>query len=372
MRLSDLQTKGRSGGGEPAPTPAKTNVSVAPVEARRDASVPDAPVALPPSPHKKDPRPIRVDSRPVEDRSDALRKAAERFDIAIPQNRGFVLRKGREPLVKIFQTATRPSEKKDGVWEATRHIANDLTLLLVLDPNLGCLLEYDPKEKERLVSHSVNTCLIALDLAKAVDNVECSLQEIGAAGLLHDIGLAGRGLDSADDRVVKSAEHVARGLEFLDEMKVPKMVKTIVAQHHERTNGTGYPNKIEGKSLLIGSQILALSETFERVMFRSFRESADEGVSDVNYVRAVLNEFHGALDQKLLKVFISLKGFYPNGIRVELTDHSSALVLNQNKGYPLQPIVQVVEPGGGNHQGEPGITDLRHSALSVIHALTSE
>jgi len=365
MRLSDLLS--RSG-----------NRGAVPESGREDAEANAAPAGnIPPLQGQLKPEefhsPVQAGKSHYNNLSPgSILGSAAQLEIPVPQNSRLVLRRAQESLLKIIQAAIRPAEKKDSLWEATLKIVYDLSQLIALDSDLCYAVEYDVGEKEWLAPHSVATCLIAMDMAKRVDNIECSIEEIGAAGLLHDIGMARLGLDSINDHVVKSPEHVDKGLESLEEMKVPELVRTIIAQHHERTNGKGYPKGLSGQNILVCSQVMALSETFERFMSRSFQESDRKGVSPLNYVQATLDEFHGAMDPKILKIFISLKGFYPRGVMVELTNRSICLVLKPNEGYPLQPIVQMVVNSTGNHHDTPSILDLRHSALSILRALINE
>ena len=166
-------------------------------------------------------------------------------------------------------------------------------------------------------------------------------------------------------------EHVIKGLEILQDLKVPESVKKMVLQHHEKLDGTGYPNGISGKEFLYSSQVLALAETFERIMADSFDEENGAGAPQQNYVQVTLDNFHKALDPDILKTFISIRGFYPNGVMVELTNRLICLVVRQNTGFPLRPVVQVVLDSSGNHPDAARIIDLRsNNTLSIIKAIT--
>jgi putative nucleotidyltransferase with HDIG domain len=245
-------------------------------------------------------------------------------------------------------------------------------MLLALDSNLAKLLERETSSNEKLAAHCINTALIAMDLAKEISKNEFTAQEIGAAALLHDIGVIALGLDfEIDEKSPDYTKHVAKGLELLEEMKVPESIKIMVSQHHERLDGHGYPKKIAGKDFLISSQILALAETFERIMADSLSENGSAESPQQNYVQATLDNFHKALDPEILKTFISIRGFYPNGIMVELNNRSIGLILKQNEGFPLRPVVQVVLDSAGNHPDAARIIDLRSiNTLSIIRAIT--
>lgn len=363
MRLSDLLNKISSSGAVSEPVASE---AVSSTVEEKSLTLPEPPVMV------KSRHSYKADVSYSKLPKEAILSAAAQLEIPISQNSRIVLNNAREALSKIILAGAKRAEKKDGLWESTLQIVHNLSQLIALDANFCYAVEYDGEEKEWLIPHSMAASLIAMDMAKRVDNIECSIQDIGAAGLLHDIGMACLGLNTVNDHSVKYQEHVAKGLEVLEEMKVPEIVRTIVAQHHERTNGTGYPKSLAGHGILLCSQVLALSETFERYMFRSFHEAAGDGVSHLNYVQATLDEFHSALDPRILKTFISLKGFYPRGVMVELTNRAICLVIKPNEGYPLQPIIRMVTDSAGHQLETPAIIDLRHSALSIVRALTKE
>lgn len=283
-----------------------------------------------------------------------------------------VLKSARTRLLGIFNASLSHTTSNENLWETARGIVGDLSMVLALDSNLARLLERDNSTSEMLTSHCINTALIAMDLAKEIKKVEFTTQEIGAAAILHDIGIVALGLDfEQDEQNPEYVNHVSKGVDILTEMKVPESVKIMVAQHHERLDGQGYPKKISGKDFLISSQILALAETFERIMADSFDENGSTGTPQQNYVQATLDKFHKALSPEILKTFISIRGFYPNGIMVELTNRSICLVVRQNEGFPLRPVVQVVLDSAGNHPDAMRVIDLRsNNSLSIIKAIT--
>lgn len=384
MRLSDLINKKGGPATPSAPVPVDKvpeKIHVVQEVQKPQATSPAGPQPASPAKQASAPRPtthLRPAKLPTPSSSSiydslpsAIYQAAEQLEIPIPQNRQLVLNNARISLIEIFNAATDPSLPKDNLWEKVRNIVADLSMLLALDSNLAKLLERDSSTAEELSSHSINTALIAMDLAKEVKKIEFTAQEIGAAALLHDIGIAALNMDIDDEMKGTLSSHVEKAVEILVELKVPESVRVMVAQHHERMDGKGYPKGISGKDFLLSSQILALAETFERMMADSFDDNAKKGTPQQNYVQATLDNFHKALDPEILKIFISIRGFYPNGIMVELTNRSICLVLRQNEGFPLRPVIQVVLDSAGNHPETMRVIDLRsNNSLSIIKAIT--
>lgn len=388
MRLSDLIKKGQSVLDAPlqkcAPekSPEKKRVPDAPgIDSVRISERP--PVQEPPvypsqhgpessgdSPQPSVPTPASsvYDSLP-----DAIYRAAEQLEILIPQNKQQTLLNAKKSLTKVFAGAVGTDSEKKGLWEMTRNIAGDLAMVMSLDPNLAGIVDRESKPEEWLVNHSINAALITIDLVKRVDKSEYSPLETGAAALLHDIGVAGLGRDwSWNEEDPSFLQHVARGVELLEKMKAPEAVKTMVAQHHERIDGHGFPEGISGSKLLVSSQVLGLAEGFERIMNGLPQHGEQtESESPANHIQATLAKFRKAFDPDILKSFIALRGFYPDSSMVELTNRSICLVIKQNEGFPLRPILQEVMDGTGNHPEKAKIIDLRsNNILSIIRTVT--
>lgn len=97
-------------------------------------------------------------------------------------------------------------------------------------------------------------------------------QGISMAGVVHDIGKIaipaellskpGRLTESELD-LIKS--HLQAGYYILREIDFPWSISHIVYQHHERMDGTGYPQGLSGKEILIESRILAVADVVEAV-----------------------------------------------------------------------------------------------------------
>jgi diguanylate cyclase (GGDEF)-like protein/putative nucleotidyltransferase with HDIG domain len=110
----------------------------------------------------------------------------------------------------------------------------------------------------------------ALVLASRLRIPEAQLQALRTAALLHDIGkLAipdhllnkpGR-LSAIEFQKVKA--HPAIGAEILSNVEFPYPVLPIIRHHHERWDGSGYPDGLAGEAIPCGARILAVADTFE-------------------------------------------------------------------------------------------------------------
>ncbi len=156
-------------------------------------------------------------------------------------------------LSQAIERLQASSQLKQHFVQLTRMISH---ALFAVDP-------YTVSHQERLASLA---CLVGDRIGLPDDKLEWL--QVGA--LLHDIGKAaipntilskpGK-LTEEEWGLVRS--HVKRGYEMLEGMNLPGHVMEMVLNHHERLDGTGYPNNIHGDKLTLESKILEICDVVE-------------------------------------------------------------------------------------------------------------
>jgi PAS domain S-box-containing protein/putative nucleotidyltransferase with HDIG domain len=118
--------------------------------------------------------------------------------------------------------------------------------------------------------HQERVTRIACTLAREMSLSEDRIQGLRLAGLLHDLGkivvpaefLSKPGkLRSHEWEVIK--DHPYFGYEIMKTIDFPWPVAEIIYQHHERLNGSGYPQGLRGKEIFLEARILAVADTVE-------------------------------------------------------------------------------------------------------------
>ena len=93
------------------------------------------------------------------------------------------------------------------------------------------------------------------------------------AGIVHDVGKLGvpaeilskpSRLSATEYELVKG--HVQTGYDILKQVEFPWPIADIVLQHHERLDGSGYPNGLKGDAILIEARILAVADVVESMI----------------------------------------------------------------------------------------------------------
>lgn len=133
----------------------------------------------------------------------------------------------------------------------------------------------DPYTKK----HAKNVSLLSQEIAikMGFNKKEIAILKTGA--LLHDIGKLSipmsilfkpGALTDLEQEIVK--QHSELGYNIIKDIKFSDKIKKIVLQHHERLDGSGYPNNLEEKDIIIEAQIVAVADAFESMIYhRAYR-----------------------------------------------------------------------------------------------------
>jgi HD-GYP domain-containing protein (c-di-GMP phosphodiesterase class II) len=127
--------------------------------------------------------------------------------------------------------------------------------------------------------HSRDVVETALDIGSEAGFSRAGLAELSVAALLHDIGkirvpdsiLSKRGPLTDGEREV-IAQHPGFGAEALTRVPGLEVVATVVRYHHERWDGTGYPDGLSGPRIPVASRIIAVCDAYSAITSdRSYR-----------------------------------------------------------------------------------------------------
>jgi HD-GYP domain-containing protein (c-di-GMP phosphodiesterase class II) len=186
---------------------------------------------------------------------------------------------------------------------------------------------------------------------------------LGFAGLLLDVGkvrlpdaiLQKKGALTAEEYALAKA-HVMHSVEFIRLAPgLPKALEDIVIQHHERLDGSGYPQGLRGRQISVDGAIAGLVDSYSALT--SVRTYA--GQASPSAALNTLHKLRGVLYNELLvEKFIQCIGIYPVGSTVELNTGEIGIVIAQNLARRLQPRVMVVLDAGGKPIRPQVILDL--------------
>ena len=165
--------------------------------------------------------------------------------------------------------------------------------------------------------HSERVTRYSLAIAKEIGISPDRLKIMERAAILHDIGKIGINMAllhkieklTAED-IDDLQQHPLIGIRILEPIDFLQDVRLCIAQHHERFDGKGYPNKVSGDELILEARILAIADSFDAMTSdRPYRKALHLDVA----VKELLDNRGTQFDPEIVPVFVALleKGTFP-------------------------------------------------------------
>jgi len=197
-------------------------------------------------------------------------------------------------------------------------------------------------------SHALNVGVISLLLGRLCGLSEPDLSDLGVGALSHDIGkldLPPR-LHRPDDTYSASElaayrEHVALGVALGKRMGLAPGALLVIGQHHEYSDGTGFPQGVDGNRMSVASRVVALVNRYDNLCHPA---PAVRAMTPHEALSFLFAQGQKRFDPAMLSSFVRMMGVYPPGSIVQLTDDRYAIVESVNAARPLKPKVMVHDP----------------------------
>ena len=256
-----------------------------------------------------------------------------------------------EKAVEQFCRAIRFDEKPRS--EGLHKVVNEFVDMVSLDLDLmPTIINLQSAGDEYLFQHSINVAAISMNIAMQLGLRREKIMEIGLAGLLSDVGmlripesirLAPRPLSREEMEEVR--RHPLYTLDYLERIAgLPREVKFVGLQVHERLDKTGYPRRRDGMCIHAYAKIVAIADAYSAMTKpRPYRAA----LSPHDAVKCILFDCSaGKYDPAFVRALIDGLSVFPIGSHVELDDGHLARVIRANTGKNTRPVVRVIDPHG--------------------------
>lgn len=196
--------------------------------------------------------------------------------------------------------------------------------------------------------HSVNTTILAVLLGQEFGLSRLELKNLAEGTILHDIGKTmiepkvlykSTSLTETEFNLVKT--HALLGYNILKtDPLLTELSRIIALQHHERLDGSGYPYNLKADEIHPLAKITAIADMYDALTSeRCYREA----MTNYEAYKILMQDAGTKLDANLLEMFFKHIALFPNGSIVQLSNGSDAIVIQQNYGVPLRPVVRIID-----------------------------
>ncbi|MCP4155643.1 MAG: HD domain-containing protein [bacterium] len=194
------------------------------------------------------------------------------------------------------------SEFSDGYWQGTG--------IAELYPILRLFARVIDAKHKYTRGHSTRVSILARHLARKLKLPADEIITVEVAGLLHDAGKISVPVEILDKPSSPSNEeweiikgHPKKSLDILSTIHALKDIAEISAAHHERYDGSGYPNHIKGWKIHRLSQIIAIADTYDAITSnRSYRKGRPPEVAYKIIEKELGTQFNPEIGKVLLQI----------------------------------------------------------------------
>ena len=214
-----------------------------------------------------------------------------------------------------------------------------------------------------LMEHSMNVAILLANFGRYLGLERNVLKELTLGGLLHDVGkimtpdeVLNKPGKLTDEEFGVMRQHVVHSYDILSNTAgiTPTMLE-VAANHHERLDGTGYPQRLKGEQLSLYTRMSGIVDVYDAVTAdRVYKQ----GMQPTQAFRVLLKGINQHFDAELVTKFIKCMGVYPVGTLVQLSNQRLAIVMQRNEQQPLKPVVKVIYHATQRHYLEVQWLDL--------------
>ncbi|MCJ2166290.1 HD-GYP domain-containing protein [Pseudodesulfovibrio sp. S3-i] len=196
-------------------------------------------------------------------------------------------------------------------------------------------------------THCINVAAIAVVFGDYIGMSREELTLLGVAGMMHDLGKTAvpARIVTKPGRLTKPEceemkRHPGYGRTILQRNSdIPPRVLEAVRAHHEKYNGSGYPDGLTRKEIPAFARILCLADIYDAL-------TSNRYYKDAIPPNKALGIMYGMRDQDFdpteIQLFIKCLGIYPSGSFVRLNTGEYALVFETDAFKPLYPKIRIV------------------------------
>jgi len=218
--------------------------------------------------------------------------------------------------------------------------------------------------------HSVAVCALMIALGRQLELDDEQIRQGGLAGLLHDIGkmavplpILNKPGKLTDEEFNAVKQHPSKGHQMLLETPgMPDAALDVCLHHHEKIDGSGYPEGLKGDQISLFARMGAICDVYDAI---TSNRPYKQGWCPAESLRRMAEWSKGHFDERMFAAFIKCIGIYPVGTLVRLKSERLGVVVELPTGKSLiKPKVRIFYSAKAASYVRPELVDLASPAVT--------
>lgn len=193
-----------------------------------------------------------------------------------------------------------------------------------------------------LYYHSINTCIITTGICIYLGLEKQQTYEIALGAIYHDIGkmlipsllVNKQNISDKEKEIIR--EHAEKGFRLFQKINTYNIDTTYsIWFHHEREDGSGYPNGVSGDKIPLGAKIVGLASSYDNMInYNPYNQNPLTQEEALELLSADIR-----FDTKCVSAMMKFVVPYPVGTKVKLSSGAEGIVLKNVTSLPLRPYI---------------------------------
>ena len=237
-----------------------------------------------------------------------LQTIASSSEIAFAEKASIVYGKASEVMDELF---TNPEALEN--IEKSQDIVDGFVNLVLQDESTIASIMQIAAHDYYTHTHSINVSVYTLSLAKFIGLKDKDLEDIGMSSMLHDLGkskvdweIINKNGKLTEDEFIQMKKHPASGYDIALKMGITdKRILSGIRSHHEKLDGTGYPDGLKDKEISLFARIIAVCDVFDAL---TTKRSYKDAMSSFTAIKIMKDQMSGHLDSRLINSLVQMVG----------------------------------------------------------------
>ncbi|EGQ8946072.1 HD-GYP domain-containing protein [Vibrio parahaemolyticus] len=275
-------------------------------------------------------------------------------------------------LARMRSVMTKIRNRPTAAVDEAQLLIEDIVEKLMCDDNVTLHLMNGKNEFEDIYFHSLNVAVIAMMIGRAKGYSAKQLKELSFAALFHDMGkikiptaILRKQVPLTEPETNYLKLHTKYGLDLANQIEgFPEPAKTVIAQHHELRDGSGYPEGLKGNEIDELAQIVIVANAFDNLCHTPIASEQKIPYTALSHLYKNCKHLY---KEENLNILIKFMGVFPPGTVVQLSNNMVGLVISVNASNLLFPNVLVYDPSVPRTQAP--IIELASKDLRIVNAI---